>query len=145
MTKATTTKHESLWDRLWTPHVGKMFIRNTVVSTGTFLISLALMAIFVQWFHMGPNWASGISFLAATTTHYFFGRKWIFAGSKRSVGTGYVYFLITAGIGTVVTVWVFNFVMVHTHLHYLMARIIASIFAGLAMFIINVTVNFKEA
>lgn len=87
--------------------------------------------------------AAALSFLLSNTLHYAFGRAWIYRGTQRRIASGYAFFLTNALVGLAITVGLFaGFVAVG--MHYLAARVVASIFAGLALFVLNATLNFKS-
>lgn len=134
----------STWKRLLTPRVGGMLVRNTVVSTASFMLGLAVLWVLVEYAGMDEVLATGIGFLAAQTLHYALGRGWVFRGTDRAVGTGYVIFLLNAGMGLVITVSLFALLIRFTPIHFIAARVIVSVFAGLAMFVVNATVNFRR-
>jgi putative flippase GtrA len=121
-----------------------LLARNTVVSILTFVVGLTLMWMLVDLVGANKVFSAGASFLAATSLHYAFGRGWVFKGTERDVATGYGYFLINAAIGMTLTVSIFAALISWTSMNYLIARIIVSVFAGLAMFILNATLNFKQ-
>ena len=130
--------------RFFTRRAGGMLWRNTVVSTGVFLVGLGVLWALVEWAHVDPVLATGISFLIANSIHYIFGRTWIFAGSDRKLSTGYLLFLGNAMVGLIVTVGLF-WVLTHwTPMNYLVARVVVSVFAGLAVFALNAVVNFRQ-
>ena len=60
------------------------------------------------------------------------------------MGTGYAIFLAYAGFGMAITVSMYAALLEYTALNYLVARIIVSVFAGLAMFALNATLNFRR-
>lgn len=138
------TGRRGLVGRLMTPRVGAMLLRNTVVSSFVFLIGLALLWVMVQWAGMNAVLAAAISFLIANGCHYALGRAWIFRGTERGLRTGYMLFLINAGVGMVITVALFAALLAFTGIHYLVARVIVSVFAGLAMFVLNAVLNFRQ-
>ena len=121
-----------------------MLWRNTVVSTGVFLLGLAVLWAMVELANVNAVLATGISFLIANSIHYVFGRTWIFAGTDRKISTGYLLFLGNAVVGLVVTVGLFWLLTELAEMHYLAARIIVSVFAGLAVFALNATINFRQ-
>lgn len=121
-----------------------MLWRNTVVSTGVFLIGLVALWVLVEKVGADPVAATGISFLIANSIHYIFGRTWIFAGSNRKLSTGYALFIGNAVIGLIVTVGLFWVLTTSTHINYLVARVIVSVFAGLAVFVLNAALTFKR-
>ncbi len=121
-----------------------MLGRNTIVSCGAFVVGLALLWVLVERLGLAKVPATSLSFMAATTLHYLFGRTWIFRGSERGVATGYVYFMINAGVGLVVTTILFWALIELTPINYLVARILVSVVAGLAMFLLNAILNFRR-
>ena len=130
--------------RFFTRRAGGMLWRNTVVSTGVFLVGLGVLWLLVEMAHVDPVVATGVSFLIANSIHYVFGRTWIFAGSERKVSTGYLLFLGNAMVGLIVTVGLF-WVLTHwTPMNYLVARVVVSVFAGLAVFVLNAAFNFRQ-
>jgi putative flippase GtrA len=121
-----------------------MLGRNTVVSTGVFLLGLAGLWLLVEIEHVDKVLATAISFLIATSLHYALGRTWIYRGTSRRVAPGYVFFLVNAGVGLAVTVVLFGALVRYTGIHYLLARVLVSVVAGLAMFLLNATLNFER-
>jgi len=135
----------SLSARLLSGETGWMLVRNTVVSTGVFLLGLGLLWVMVERGGVDTLVATGISFLIATTLHYVLGRAWIFSGTERPVVTGYGFFLVNAAIGLVLTVGLMALLLsILPDRFYLIARIIVSVFAGLAMFLLNGILNFRR-
>ena len=130
--------------RFFRRRVGWMLVRNTVVSTGVFLFGLLALWLMVEQGGANPTLATGISFLLATSIHYVFGRKWIFAGTDRTVSTGYAIFLANALVGLAATVSLFWLLTTFTAMNYLVARVLVSVFAGLAMFALNASINFRR-
>lgn len=130
--------------RLFTRRVGGMLVRNTVVSTGVFLLGLAVLWVLVQQAGMDEVPAAGIGFMIAQTLHYALGRSWIFRGTDRPVASGYAIFLLNAGLGLTITVVTFAALLRFTSMHYLVARVAVSVLAGLAMFVINAQFNFRR-
>jgi putative flippase GtrA len=123
---------------------GTLLARNTVVSILTFVVGLALMWVLVELAAANKVFSAGASFLAASSIHYAFGRSWVFRGTERGLATGYGFFLINAAIGMALTVSIFAALISWTSMNYLVARILVSLFAGLAMFVLNATLNFKQ-
>lgn len=121
-----------------------MLWRNTVVSTGVFLLGLGTLWLMVEFAGVDPVLATAISFLIANSIHYAFGRAWIFAGTDRGVSSGYALFLGNAVLGLLITVSMFWLLTEFTSINYLVARVIVSVFAGLAMFMLNATMNFRR-
>ena len=133
----------TLIQRLLTRRSGVLFARNTVVSTGVFLFGLVLLWLMVERLGVAKVPAAALSFLASNSIHYVFGRTWIYRGTERKVASGFAYFLINAMVGLAITVTLFAG-FVELGMHYLVARVVASIFAGLALFVLNAVLNFKS-
>ncbi len=120
-----------------------LFARNTVASFFAFGLDVGLLWIFVEKLGLSYLVAATIAFLVAMTLHYILSRLWVFSESRRGMASGYVYFLANAGIGLVVTLGAFAALMAITGLHYLIARIFASVAGGLIVFGLNAVFNFK--
>ena len=121
-----------------------MLVRNTIVSTGVFLLGLVVLWGMVEQAAVDPVVATALSFILSNSIHYVLGRTWIFAGTDRAVASGYALFLANAMVGLAVTVSLFWLLTTFTPLHYLVARVVVSVFAGLAMFALNATINFRQ-
>ena len=120
-----------------------LLFRNTVVSTGVFLFGLGLLWLLVEEAGMAKVPAAALSFLAANSVHYVFGRTWIYRGSDRKVAAGYAYFLLNALVGLGVTLLLFA-AFLALGMHYIPARIVTSVFAGLVLFVLNAVLNFRS-
>lgn len=121
-----------------------MLGRNTVVSTGAFLFGLVVLWWLVEFEHLDKVLATALSFLVANSLHYLLGRTWIYRGTSRRVAPGYVFFLVNAVIGLAVTVALFAAMTRYTEVHYMVARVLVSVVAGLVMFLLNAILNFER-
>jgi putative flippase GtrA len=121
----------------------RLFGRNTVASFFAFGIDIALLWTLVEFAGLTYLPAAAFAFLFAMSIHYILSRIWVFKQSQRGLATGYLYFLINAGIGLVVTLGVFWALINILDVQYLIARVIASIIAGLLVFFLNAVFNFK--
>jgi len=130
--------------RLWSRNAAVLLGRNTVVSVFMFLLGLTLLWLLVEYGGVDTILATGLTFLIATSLHYGLGRTWIYRGTERKVLTGYGLFLANAMMGLIVTVALFALLTKLTPLHYLAARTLVSVIAGLAMFLSNAILNFKR-
>ena len=130
--------------RLFKVRVGWMLMRNTLVSTGAFLIGLAAMWLLVERGGMDEVIASGIGFVVANTLHYIFGRTWIFRGTNRAVVSGYTYFVINSLIGLILTMALMAATLEYTPIDYVAARVLVSVVAGLVIFVLNAAYNFRQ-
>ena len=140
---ATPARRTRLVDRLLSRRGAILLFRNTVVSTGVFLLGLGLLWLLVEEVGMAKVPAAALSFLAANTVHYLFGRAWIYRGSDRKVVAGYAYFLVNALVGLGVTLLLFA-AFLALGMHYIPARIVTSVFAGLVLFVLNAVLNFRS-
>ncbi len=109
-----------------------------------FLLGLTLLWLLVEYAGADPLLATAATFLVATSLHYVLGRTWIYRGTERGVVPGYGLFLLNAVIGLLVTLGLFYALTTLTPLHYLVARVLVSLVAGLAMFLSNAILNFKR-
>lgn len=121
-----------------------MLLRNTVSSSLSFLVSIGVLWLLVTYADMDEVLAAAIGFVTAQSVHYALARGWIFPESDRAVGTGYVIFLANAGLGMAITVSLYALLLDWTGMNYLVARVLVSVVAGLAMFLSNATLNFRK-
>ncbi len=121
-----------------------LLARNTLVSCVVFAFGLALLWVLVEFAGMNKLAAAAVGFLASSSLHFAFGYTWIYRGHERRLAPGYGYFLVNAAIGLVITITLFAAFLRWTSLHYLIARVVVSVFAGLAMFLLNAMLNFKR-
>jgi putative flippase GtrA len=125
-------------------HLVEMLVRNTVVGTSVFALDLLLLWALVEGLAVNKLVAATIGFVTASSLHYTLGRSWIFRGTSRHVLSGYFYFLINAGVGLAITILMFAAFIHWTTIDYLVARVIVSLFAGLATFLLNALFNFRS-
>ena len=130
--------------RLFSRNTAVLFARNTLVSCLVFGFGLALLWALVERLDMDKIAAAAVAFLAANSLHFAFGYGWIYRGTERRLAPGYGYFLVNAGIGFVITMALFAALLRWTPINYLVARILVSVVAGLAMFVLNAVLNFKR-
>lgn len=130
--------------RLVSRNVGGMLARNTVVGTTVFVLDLLLLWTLVAMFGMPKLVAATIGFVSSTSVHYFVGRGWIFKGATRHLVSGYFYFLLSGGVGLAITIGLFAVLTLWTPINYLVARVIVSLFAGLASFVLNAVFTFQR-
>lgn len=121
-----------------------MLARNTAVSCVCFVFDLALLWVLVRRLGMDKVVAAGLGFLAANSVHYALGRAWIFRGTERGLAEGYVYFIMNAGVGLIVTIGLYAAFLRYTPIDYLVARVMVSVVAGLAVFLLNAIFNFRR-
>lgn len=140
----TALSEESWGARLWSRNAAVLLGRNTVVSIGVFLLGLFSLWLLVELASTDKLAATAATFLFATTLHYALGRSWIYRGTERKIVPGYGLFLVNALLGLAVTVLLMGAFLRWTAIHYLVARVLVSIVAGLGMFLSNAILNFKR-
>lgn len=109
-----------------------------------FLLGLGLLWLLVERFGLAKVPAAAAGFILANTLHYALGRTWIYRGTERRVVPGYAYFLTNGLIGLAITLVLFDAFLRFTSIHYLVARILVSLVAGLVMFLLNAILNFRR-
>lgn len=120
-----------------------LLARNTIVSIGVFGLGLGLLWLLVEQFGIAKLAAAAVSFIAANSLHYLFGRRWIYAGTERAVVAGYAYFIANALVGLAITLALFAGLL-WLGMNYILARVVTSLFAGLALFVLNALFNFRS-
>lgn len=108
-----------------------------------FTFGLGVLWLLVDQGGMAKLPAAALSFIAANTLHYVFGRTWIYRGTDRKLVAGYAYFILNAVVGLVVTLALFAGFL-ELGMHYIPARIVTSVFAGLVLFVLNAVLNFRS-
>lgn len=121
-----------------------MLVRNTVASTIAFLLDLAILASLVELAGFDHVPAAMVAFIVPLIVFYFLQREWVFPGTHRGVASGFVYFLINMAIGFAAMIGVFWTLLEVTDLHYIIARVLASVVYGLVVFVLNGVFNFKQ-
>jgi putative flippase GtrA len=129
--------------RLFSRQGARLFARNTLVSIAAFGLGLLILWALVDNLGISEVPAAGISFLAANTLHYSLGRAWIYRGTHRPLASGYAYFIVNALVGLAITLTLFA-VLLGWGVHYLAARILVSIVAGIVLFLLNAFLNFRS-
>jgi putative flippase GtrA len=142
-TIATGSKGGRLGRRLVSRRGGTLLARNTVVSIGVFLFGLGMLWLLVERFGVAKIPAAGLSFIASNSIHYVFGRTWIYRGTERRLVAGYAFFLVNAAVGLAATLLLFA-VFMALGLNYILARVVASLFVGLLLFVLNAVLNFRS-
>ncbi|MBA4089894.1 GtrA family protein [Sphingomonas sp. VDB2] len=129
--------------RVFSLRAGAMLFRNTVVSCSVFVIGLGILWGLVN-LGVGKVMAAGIGFIIANSLHYILGRSWIFRGTDRGVGAGYVLFLANSAVGLLITMGLYALFLHLTSVNYLVTRAVVSLFAGLVVFLLNALLNFRQ-
>lgn len=122
----------------------KMFGRNTVASIITFSLDLAILWVLVELAGFPHVPAAVLSFAVPMVLFYILQRTWVFPQTERGVASGFLYFMINVGIGFAAMLATFWALLEFTPIHYLIARILASVVNGIVIFVLNGVFNFKQ-
>lgn len=128
-----------LWEQI------PRFLRNALISLPTFLGDLGLLVVLVRYLHLDYLLATIIAFLAANLLSYLLARRLVFAGSRRGLEAGCVYFLAIAALSALMLtplMWVLVGVF---HFDYLLSRILAAGIVGVGGYSLNLIFNFRVA
>ena len=128
--------------RLLNPRVGRLLAGNTAISCATFCCGLAILWALVDGGGVDKYLATAVSFLVATTLHYVACRVWLYPDADRGIAAGYLFFFVNAGVGLLITMALFAAFADLLRINYLVARVLASVAAGLAIFLLNAVFNF---
>jgi putative flippase GtrA len=123
----------------------KRFLRYAAVGVSTLLFDLALLWIFVEWLSINYLFATGFAFFIAVSVNYAISRVWVFRGSERGIGGGYVYFVQIAIVGAVATTFGTWLVVSLTGWHFLIGRVIVANIIGIWNYLMNLFLNFRVA
>lgn len=118
-------------------------IKCTLTSVLTLLLDLSLLYLLVEKADVRYLLAAGIAFWIAHTEHYVLDRVWSFRGTKADKYKGYANFLIVGIVGGLTILAVVKVGVEYFDLGYMVARLIASVFGGILIFILNYTLTFK--
>ena len=122
----------------------RKFGRNTLASTATFLLDLAILWTLVEWLSLPYVPAAVLAFVIPLTVFYFLQREWVFGETDRSVGKGLAVFALTVGVSFVAMLATYWALIEFASFHYLLARVLASVVYGLLLFFLNGRFNFHE-
>jgi putative flippase GtrA len=142
-TRLQPQKKKGFRKRLFSRRGAQLFARNTVVSVLAFALGILVLWVLVARYAWSEVLAAGVSFVAANTLHYALGRTWIYRGTGRPPVSGYAYFLLNALFGLAITLSLFA-LLVGWGVHYLIARVLVSIAAGIVLFLLNAFLNFRS-
>ena len=121
----------------------KRFIRYAAVGGSTLAFDLGMLYVAVSMIGIAYYIATPITFLIAVSCNYMLSRTFVFKGTARSWHMGYAYFALMAVAGAVTTTAIVALLVSRIALYYLLARIIASCFVGMANYLFNLYVNFR--
>ncbi len=123
----------------------KRFLRYSAVGVSTLAFDLLVLYIGTSLLSIPLSISTPLAFLIAVTLNYFISRRYVFKGTARAVHHGYVFFIIGAALGALVTTSGVLILVSYLHLYYLVARLIISGFIGIANYLFNLYLNFRVA
>jgi putative flippase GtrA len=121
------------------------FAKYAGVGVSTFGIDLTLLSLLTEHCGVDPVPASGIGFLVGVSINYVFSRRLVFRGAERSVGAGYMGFLVIAGAGLAGVTGLMYLLVERLGWNYLLARVLVAAVVGTWNYLLNLYVNFKVA
>jgi putative flippase GtrA len=121
------------------------FVRNAAVSLPTFLFDLALLHLLVRRAHVDYLVATLAAFLVANGLGYFLARWLLFAGTKRGLRAGLVYFLGIAALSALAIALLMWLLVGVLHFDVILSRVGAATVIGLGGYLLNLTLNFRVA
>ena len=121
------------------------FARNAAISLPTFIFDLGLLFLLVRRTHFDYLIATVVSFLVANGLGYFLARWLVFAGTKRGLSAGLVYFLAIAALSAFAVVFLMWLSVSVFHFDVILSRIAASGIVGVGGYLLNLMVNFRVA
>ena len=124
------------------PRIVKRFGGYSLVGGSTFLIDLLLVHLFFT-LGMSEYFAIVLGFLIAVSINFTLSYRFVFAGTKRTLGKGYLYFFVIACIGILFIGPATIFLKDIFALNLYIARIIVGGTAGTINFFLNNFLNFK--
>lgn len=123
----------------------RRFSKYILVGGSTFLLDLLLLYAFIDELGWNPVISAGIAFLTAISINYSLSRRFVFKGTYRSVGEGYLGFLLIAGVGVVAVSSGMHLLVTDLGLNYIYSRIIIAMMTGMWNYLLNLFVNFRVA
>ena len=121
----------------------RRFSRYAAVGVTTLVFDLLLLFIVIEFGGIPYYAAVPICFAIAVSINYLVSRKHVFNGTARNFHTGYAYFLLTAGMGAMLTTSGVAFLIEFFGVHYLPARLGVAAVVGIANYLFNLHFNFR--
>lgn len=121
----------------------RRFLRYAAVGVTTLAFDLLLLAAVIELGGVPYYAAVPLCFAIAVSINYLISRRHVFHGTKRGFHAGYAYFLLTAGMGAVLTTSGVAFLIEFFGVHYLPARLGVAGVVGMANYLFNLHFNFR--
>ena len=121
----------------------KRFLKYVGVGTSTFGFDLALLFLFSEFLHWNYVLAAGVAFVIAVSVNYVLSRRYVFAGTLRSVHAGYAIFLLIAGVGLGLVTSLMYVCVYALGMNPFLSRVLIAGVVGLWNYVMNLYVNFR--
>ena len=121
----------------------KRFLIYSSIGVSTFLFDLALLWVAIDVLSISYLIATPLAFLVAVSINYFISRKVVFRGTERTLGRGYLYFIILAGAGMAGTTLLMWALIELTGFHFAVIRVVIAGIIGIFTYLTNLYLNFK--
>ena len=116
-----------------------------MISLPTFLTDLGLLFLLVRYAHLNYLVATVVAFLAINGLSYFLARWLVFAGTKRGVRVGLVYFLAIAALSAFALMPLMWLCVSVFHVDVILSRIVTASIVGVGGYMLNLMFNFRVA
>ncbi|MEK7511269.1 MAG: GtrA family protein [Patescibacteria group bacterium] len=121
----------------------RRFLRYAAVGVTTLAFDLLLLAFVIEVGNVPYYTAVPICFAIAVSINYLISRHVVFHGTTRNFHTGYLYFLLSAAGGAVLTTSGVAVLIEFLGVHYLPARLAVAGVVGIANYLLNLHFNFR--
>jgi len=120
-------------------------LKYSSVGLSTFILDLAMLFILTDLFNIYYVLSASLAFLISFSVNYPLSRRYVFTGTLRSVGTGYIIFIFIGSAGLVMVGSLMYALVDLVGLNYIISRVIIAAIVGLWNYFMNLYVNFKVA
>ena len=121
----------------------KRFSKYVAIGVSTFAFDLVLLYIFTDYFSWHYIISTGVAFTIAISINYLLSRRYVFKGSLKSIGRGYVAFMSIAFIGVLIAMMGMELFVGILRLQFLNSRIMVAAVVGIWNYFMNLYVNFQ--
>lgn len=121
------------------------FFKYSLVGGGTFLFDMALLLFLIYVVSVDYIIATPLAFLFAVSINYLISRNFVFRGTKRTIVTGFFYFIALAFSGAIITGSLVYAMVEYLALPIPVSRILAAGVVGIWTYLANLYLNFKVA
>lgn len=121
------------------------FLKYSVVGVSTFVFDLLILLCFIDVLGLDPVASAAIAYLIAVSVNYMLSRHFVFMGSLREVGSGYLLFVVIALFGAALVTSGMYVLATILGVHYMVSRVLIAAISGFWNYLMNLYVNFKVA